>query len=184
MRTVSVLAALMTLPVLAADPAATAANPFSLEWKTPFGVPPFSEIRTEHFLPAIKEGMARQNIERAVITAAKEAPTFENTILAMDLSGQFLDRTLSVFSNLVGAETTPELQTVNREVMPLLAAHRDDIHLDAKLFQRVQAVWDARAGLKLAPDQARLLERTYKGFVRAGAALTPRPAEEDARHQR
>lgn len=173
MRTVSVLAALMTLPVLAADPAATAATPFSLEWKTPFGVPPFSEIRTEHFLPAIKEGMARQNIERAVITAAKEAPTFENTILAMDLSGQFLDRTLSVFSNLVGAETTPELQTVNREVMPLLAAHRDDIHLDAKLFQRVQAVWDARAGLKLAPDQARLLERTYKGFVRAGAALTP-----------
>jgi len=172
MRPVSVLAALMTLPALAGDPA-TATNPFLAAWKTPFGVPPFVEIRTEHFLPAIHEGTARQKAEVAVITGTKEAPAFANTILALDLSGQFLDRTLSVFSNLVGAETTPQLQAVNREAMPLLAAHRDDIHLDAQLFQRVKAVWEARAGLKLAPDQARLLERTYKGFVRAGAALTP-----------
>ncbi len=171
MRTAALLA-LMTLPVLAADPAVVA-NPFFSEWKTPFGVPPFAEIREEHFVPAIKEGMVRQKTEIVTLLAAKEAPTFENTLVAMELSGQFLERTMSVFSNLVGAETTPKLQAVNREVMPLLAAHRDDIHLDPKLFQRVKAVWAARAGLQLAPDQARLLERTYKAFVRAGAALTP-----------
>ena len=171
MRTASALAALMTLPALAADPA-TASNPFFAEWKTPFGVPPFAEIREDHFLPAFREGMARQKAEVAAIADAKEAPTFANTILALDLSGQFLDRIGSVFFNLTGAETNPRLQAVNREVMPLLAAHRDDINLNAKLFQRVKAVWDARATLKLDPDQARLLERTYKGFVRAGAALT------------
>ncbi len=172
MRTASLLAALMTLPALAADPA-PAANPFSAEWKTPFAVPPFAEIREEHFLPALKEGMARQAAEIQFIADAKEAPTFENTIVAMERSGQFLDRVGSVFFNLVGAETTPKLQAVNREFMPLMAAHRDDIQLNLRLFQRVKAVWEARAGMKLAPDQARLLERTYKGFVRAGAALTP-----------
>jgi peptidyl-dipeptidase Dcp len=135
-------------------------------------VPPFAEIREDHFLPAFREGMARQKAEVALIADAKEAPTFANTILALDLSGQFMDRVGSVFFNLTGAETNPKLQAVNREVMPLMAAHRDDINLNAKLFQRVKAVWDARATLKLAPDQARLLERTYKGFVRAGAALT------------
>ena len=173
MRTLSVLAAFMTLPALAADPAATVANPFFAEWKTPFGVPPFAEIKEEHFLPALREGMARQKAEVAVIKAVQGAPTFENTIVALDLSGQFMDRVGSVFFNLTGAETNPKLQAVNRDVMPLMAAHRDDIQLDAKLFQQVKTVWDARAGLKLAPDQARLLERTYKNFVRAGAALTP-----------
>jgi len=171
MRTAALLA-LMTLPALAADPA-VAANPFFSEWKTPFGVPPFAEIKEEHFVPALREGMARQKAEIGVLLAGKEAPTFENTIVAMELSGQFLDRAMAVFSNLVGAETTPKLQAVNREVMPLLAAHRDDLHLDPLLFRRVKAVWDARTGLQLAPDQARLLERTYKTFVRAGAALTP-----------
>jgi peptidyl-dipeptidase Dcp len=172
MRTATTLAALMTLPALAADPA-PAANPFFAEWKTPFGVPPFAQIQEEHFLPALKEGIARQMTEVAAIADAAVAPTFANTIEALDLSGQFLDRVSSVFQNLVGAETTPKLQAVNREAMPLLSAHRDDIHLNAKLFLRVKAVWEARASLKLAPDQARLLERTYKGFVRAGAALTP-----------
>ncbi|HEY3399357.1 MAG TPA: M3 family metallopeptidase [Geothrix sp.] len=165
MRTASILAALMTLPALAADP-------FFTEWKTPFGVPPFAEIKEEHFLPAFREGMARQKAEVAAIAEAKDAPTFANTIVALDLSGQFMDRVGSVFFNLTGAETNPKLQAVNRELSPLMAAHRDDINLNAKLFQRVKALWDARATLKLDPDQARLLERTYKGFVRSGAALT------------
>ncbi len=171
MRTAFTLAALMTLPALAADPT-PATNPFLTEWKTPFGVPPFADIREDHFLPALKEGMARQKAEVAAITAVQEAPTFDNTILALELSGQFMDCVGSVFFNLTGAETNSKLQAVNREVMPLMAAHRDDIQLDARLFLRVKAVWDARSGLKLAPDQARLLERTYKGFVRSGAALT------------
>jgi peptidyl-dipeptidase Dcp len=171
MRPASALAALMTLPALAADPA-TAANPLFTEWKTPFAVPPFAEIKEDHFLPAFKEGMARQKAEVALIAEAKAAPTFQNTIVALELSGQFMDRVGSVFFNLTGAETNPKLQAVNRELMPLMAAHRDDIQLNAKLFGRVKAVWDARATLKLDPDQARLLERTYKGFVRSGAALT------------
>ncbi|WP_257306362.1 M3 family metallopeptidase [Geothrix campi] len=171
MRPAPALAALMTLPILAADPA-VAANPFFGDWKAPFGVPPFADIKEDHFLPAFREGMARQKAEVATIADAKEAPTFANTIVALDLSGQFMDRVGSVFFNLTGAETNPKLQAVNREVMPLMAAHRDDINLNAKLFQRVKAVWDARATLKLDPDQARLLERTYKGFVRSGAALT------------
>jgi peptidyl-dipeptidase Dcp len=172
MRTASVLAVLMTLPAFAADPAMVA-NPFFTEWKTPFGVPPFAEIREDHFLPAFREGMARQKAEVAAIAESKEAPNFENTIVALDLAGQFMDRVGSVFFNLTGAETNPKLQAVNREVMPLVSAHRDDIQLNPKLFQRVKTVWDGRAELKLAPDQTRLLERTYKGFVRAGAALTP-----------
>ncbi len=171
MRTASVLVALMTLPALAADPA-PAVNPFFAEWKTPFGMPPFAEIREEHFLPAFREGTARQKTEVAAIAEATEAATFDNTIVALELSGQFMDRVGSVFFNLTGAETNPKLQAVNREVMPLMSAHRDDIQLNPKLYQRVKAVWEARATLKLAPDQARLLERTYKGFVRAGAALT------------
>jgi peptidyl-dipeptidase Dcp len=172
MRTASVLAALMTLPALAADPAVVA-NPFFTEWKTPFGVPPFAEIREDHFLPAFREGIARQKAEVAAIAETKDAPSFENTLVALDLSGQFLDRVGAVFFNLTGAETNPKLQAVNREVMPLMSAHRDDIQLNAKLYQRVKTLWEGRAGLKLAPDQARLLERSYKGFVRAGAALTP-----------
>ncbi len=171
MRTASALAALMTLPALAADPA-PAANPFFGEWKTPFGVPPFAEIQETHYLQAFREGIARHKAEVAAIADAKDAPTFANTILALELAGQFTDRVGSVFFNLTGAETNPKLQAVNREVMPLMSAHRDDVQLNPKLFQRVKAVWDARATLKLAPDQARLLERTYKGFVRAGAALT------------
>jgi len=172
MRPLSVMTALMTLPILAADPT-LAGNPFFAEWKTPFGVPPFQDIKEEHFLPAYREGMARQKAEVGAILGNGAAPTFENTILALEHSGQFLDRVSSVFFNLTGAETNPKLQAVNREVMPLLSAHRDDLYLNAKLFQRVKAVWETRAGLKLAPDQARLLENSYKGFVRAGAALTP-----------
>ncbi len=166
----TLLVALMTLPAFAADPV-TGTNPFFTEWKTPFGVPPFASIQEEHFLPALKEGMARQKLEVAAITASKEAPSFQNTVVALEQTGQFSDRVMSVFSNLVGAETTAKLQAVNREAMPLLSAHRDDIQFDPILFKRVKAVWDARASLKLEPDQARLLERTYKGFVRSGAAL-------------
>ncbi|MEI6472511.1 MAG: hypothetical protein WCO20_07685, partial [Holophagaceae bacterium] len=101
----TLLVALMTLPTFAADPV-TGTNPFFTEWTTPFGVPPFASIQEEHFLPALKEGMARQKREVAAITASKEAPTFQNTVVALEQTGQFSDRVMSVFSNLVGAETT------------------------------------------------------------------------------
>ncbi len=163
--------ALLALPALA-DPA-PAANPFFVAWKTPFGVPPFAEIREEHFLPAFREGIARHDREVAAIANSAEAPTYANTIEALDASGEFLERVASVFYNLTGAETNPKLQAVNREVAPLMAAHRDDVQLDERLWRRVKAVWDARDALKLEAEQARLLERTAKGFLRAGAALSP-----------
>ena len=164
------LCALMTATCFATD-ALPADNPFSQVWGTPFGVPPFTRIQEGHFLPALKEGMALQRKEVAALAGAPEAPTFRNTVAALDQTGQFLDRVTAVFSNLVSAETTPALQAVNREVMPLLAAHRDDIQLDPALFRRVKAVWDGRASAGLDPADARLLERTYKGFVRSGAGL-------------
>ncbi|HEX9082097.1 MAG TPA: M3 family metallopeptidase [Holophagaceae bacterium] len=164
-------AALLALPVLA-DPA-VAVNPFFTEWKTPFGVPPFGEIREEHFLPAFREGIAQHDREVAAIAASPKPPTFANTIEALDTSGQLLDRVGSVFYNLVGAETNPKLQAINREVAPLMASHRDDVQLNERLWQRVKAVWDGRATQNLDREQARLLERTYKGFVRSGAALRP-----------
>jgi len=100
MRSVAVLAGLAVLPAVAQD-----ASPFFQEWKTPFGVPPFAQIKEEHFLPAFKEGMARQKAEVQAICEAKDAPTFKNTIEALDVSGELLDQIGSVFNNLTGAET-------------------------------------------------------------------------------
>jgi peptidyl-dipeptidase Dcp len=165
------LAALSVAPLVAQDPTVQA-NPFFREWKTPFGVPPFSEIKEEHFLPALKEGMARQKREIEALALSTEAPTFRNTLEALDQSGRFLERVQAVFGNLTGAETNPKLQAINREASPLLSAHRDDINLNDRLWLRVKTVWERRADLKLDPEQARLLELRYKSFVRAGADLS------------
>ncbi|HPC82056.1 MAG TPA: M3 family metallopeptidase [Thermoanaerobaculaceae bacterium] len=172
---VSVLVLAVALPAVAAP--ATPANPLLEEWKTPFGVPPFAEIRPEHFLPAIERGMAEQKKEVAAIVGNPAPPTFANTIEALDASGELLARVMGVFQNLVGAETNEALQEIARTTAPMMAAHRDDIALDPRLFERVKAVWEARASLALNPEQARLLEETYKGFVRGGALLAGEPRE-------
>jgi peptidyl-dipeptidase Dcp len=160
----------LVLPLSAA--AKQEVNPFFREWKTPFGVPPFGEIKEDHFLPAIKEGIDRQKKEVAAIAESQKPPTFKNTVEALELSGQFLSRVTPVFFSLVGAETNPKLQAINREVAPLLSAMRDDINLNGKLWERVKTVWEQREKLKLNAEQAKLLEDTYKGFVRSGANLT------------
>jgi peptidyl-dipeptidase Dcp len=147
------------------------ANPFSLEWTTPFGVPPFELIRPEHFLPALEGGMAEHNRELAAIAESREAPSFANTLEALDATGERLDRVEAVFQNLTSAETSDALQALAKKVAPLLAAHRDDVYLNAALFARIKTVHDARARLELTADESRLLERTYKDFVRAGATL-------------
>ncbi len=152
------------------DPAVT--NPFFQEWKTPFGVPPFQDIKPEHFLPALKEGMAREKAEIKAIVENPQAPTFENTIAARDRAGAFLNRVGAVFSNLAGSDATPEIQAIRRQAQPLLSAHADDLAFDEGLWKRVKAVWEARASEKLDPEQARLLENAYKSFVRAGANLS------------
>ena len=162
------LSMLLAAPALAAD---VSTNPLLAEWSTPFGVPPFAEIRPEHFMPAFDEAMARQNREVAAIAANPEAPTFANTVEAYDTTGMLLGRVNAVFNNLSSAETSPALQAVGKELAPKLAAHRDGIVLDPALFARVKAVWDARASLTLDPDQHKLLENAWKNFVRGGARL-------------
>ena len=165
----------LTLAAGAALPALTApeaANPFFAEWKTPFGMPPFREIQDAHFLPALQEGMARHAKEVADIANNPKAPTFANTIEALSDSGEFLTRVSGVFGNLTGAETNDRLQEIQKQVSPLLSKHGDDISLNEALFARVKTIWDGRAALKLSTAQARLLEDTYKRFVRSGALLT------------
>jgi peptidyl-dipeptidase Dcp len=153
--------------------AADAPNPLLAEWKTPFGVPPFEEIKPEHYLPAFRVAIEQQNAEIAAITRNPAKPTFANTIEALENSGEMLERINLCFGNLSSAETSPELQAVDREASPLLASHSDDVTLNEKLYARVKAVWDGRGKLTLMPDQAMLLENTWKRFVRGGAQLTP-----------
>ncbi len=153
------------------SPADVSGNPFFEEWTTPFGVPPFQQIKEEHFLPAIKEGIARQRAEVAAIAGNPEPPTFANTVEALDRSGEFLSRANSVFSNLTSAETNDRLQAINREVAPLLSALRDDIRMNPALFSRVKTVWEGREKLHLRPEQVRLVEDSYRSFVRGGANL-------------
>ena len=146
-------------------------NPLLAEWTTPFGTPPFDQIKEVHFRPAFDEGMARQKKEIEAIAASTEAPTFANTIEAMEWSGALLTKINNVFGALTENNTNDALQKIQAELAPVLAKHADDIALNAKLFERVKAVNDKRATRGLTPEQSRLLEETYKGFVRSGAAL-------------
>ncbi|HWR49836.1 MAG TPA: M3 family metallopeptidase [Bryobacteraceae bacterium] len=174
MHSVSLLAVFCACPLFAfAQVNATAdSNPFFKEWNTPFGVPPFNEIKDEHFLPALKKGIDEQRREVQAIAANARPATFANTIVALDGAGELLDKVQSVFSNLTGAETNDRLQDVARETAPLLSALRDDILLDQRLFARVKSVWEQRDKLKLSAEQRKLLDETYKGFVRGGANLS------------
>ena len=159
---------------MAAADAAVAANPdnpFFKPYGTPFNVPPFDRIKTEHFLPAFEEGIRRQQAEVDAIVANSAKPTFGNTIAALDHSGIFLSDVNSVFGTLQGALTTKELQALARQTAPMLAAHNDNIGLNPKLFERIKAVYDKRASLNLGREELFLLENTYKDFVRGGALL-------------
>ncbi len=150
------------------------ANPFFAEWKTPFGVPPFDKIKNEHYMPAFKKAMEEHNGEIVRIVANGDAPTFENTILALDLGGSLLEKVSVVFYGLNSAHTSNEMQEIARQLSPLTTKHSDDINLNPALFERVSQVYKQKESLKLDPDQLRLLEETYKGFVRGGAALGPK----------
>jgi peptidyl-dipeptidase Dcp len=153
------------------------ANPLLEPWTTPFGVPPFADIKPAHFVPAIKEGIARQRRDVEAIANNPAPPTFANTIEALEDAGELLTRVNPVLSNLQSSNTSAELQAINREVAPLLTALRDDIRLNPALFARVKALWDKRAELGLPPVQARLLDEQYKSFVRGGANLAPAQKE-------
>ncbi len=153
-------------------------NPFMSEWGTPYEIPDFQKIKTEHYMPAFKAGMEQHKAEIEAIVNNTEAPTFENTIVALDRSGELLAKVEGVFFNLNECESNDEMDAIAEEVMPLLSAHSDDIMLNAKLFERVKAVYDARETLGLNGEQMRLLDETYKGFVRGGANV---PADKQER---
>lgn len=148
-------------------------NPFfESEWTTPYGVPPFDRIKFEHYKPAFEQGMSLHNEEIARIVESSEEPTFENTILAFDNSGQMLSRVSTVFGMLEAAETNEQMQDLSAEIMPQLAAHSDSFLMNEKLFDRVKSVYERREALKLDNEQKRLTEKIYNSFVRSGALLS------------
>ncbi|MDL2209066.1 M3 family metallopeptidase [Parabacteroides sp. OttesenSCG-928-O15] len=154
------------------------ANPFLSEYTTPYGVPPFEEIKLEHYKPAFLLGMEEEMAEVEAICNNKEEPTFENTIVALDQSGKLSNKVSAVFSGQNSANTNDEMQALSREMSPLFSKHSDDIRLNPVLFARVKAVYDKKEQLNLNKEQAKLLEETYKGFVRGGANL---PADKQAK---
>jgi len=156
--------------------AATAAvtegeNPFFTEWTTPFGVPPFETIKNEHFIPAFEQGIQDQNREIQAIISDPNPPDFKNTLEPFDASGKLLEKVSSVFFALNGANTSKEMQEIARQLSPMLSKHNDDINLNPKLFERVKIIYGARHKVRYDADQLRLIEETYKTFVRGGAAL-------------
>ena len=167
-------------PVLAAAPATSAAsatvleasNPFARASTLPFHYPAFDKIKDEHFKPAFEVGMRVHLLEVEAIANNRNAPTFENTIVAMERAGQLLARVSTTFANLQGANTNDNLDAIDREMSPKLAAHADAIYLNDKLWQRVKTLYDKRDNLKLDAESKHLLERYYRDFVRAGARLS------------
>ncbi len=154
-----------------------AGNPFMADYNTPFGVPPFDQIRNEHFIPAFEEGMLRHEAEIQAIALNPELPTFENTIAALDYSGDLLKRVGYVFFNFNSALTSSELEKIAQEMSPRLSAHNDNIMLNPDLFSRVASIYQQKQTLALTPEQERLLELTYRNFIRSGAALSAEKQE-------
>ena len=153
-------------------------NPLLTEFKTPFGVPPFDKIELDDYMPAFKEGIAQQQKEVEEIVKQEAAPDFENTIVALDQSGDLLRKVSAIFYGLNSANTNDEMQALSRELSPLLSKNSDDIRMNPDLFARVKTVYENQELMNLNKEQKKLLEETYKSFVRGGANLD---AEQQAR---
>lgn len=156
----------------------TESNPFFTEFQTEYGVPPFDKIKPEHYEPAFLKGIEEQNRNIEAIIENTEVATFENTIVALDNSAPILDRVNGVFFNLTEAETTDALTELSMKMAPVLSEHDDNISLNEKLYKRVNDVYRQKDSLNLSTEQQRLLDKTYKRFVRSGAGLS---AEKQAR---
>jgi len=148
-------------------------NPFFNTYDTPFQVPPFEQIKTAHFMPAFLKGFEEQKKEVKTIINNPGEPTFENTIKAFAYSGQLLQRVSSVFGALNSANTNDSLQVINRELSPISSKHRDDINLNDTLFSKIKSIYENKAKFKLTEEEKKVLDDTYKDFVRSGAALSP-----------
>jgi peptidyl-dipeptidase Dcp len=156
----------------AADTPFGPGNPFYAPSSLPFHAPPFDKIHDSDYQPAMEAGMAQQLAEIQAIANSPDAPTFENTLVALEKSGRLLDRVMSIFNAITGANTDPLLQQVQETEAPKLAAHQDAIYLNTKLYRRVEAIYDKRHELKLDPESLRLVEYYHREFVHAGANLS------------
>lgn len=146
-------------------------NPLLQKWDTPFETAPFEKIKPEHYLPAFKAAIEQHDKEIQEIVSNKEAATFDNTIVALEFSGQLLSRIQGVYFNMLAANTSTELQKAQEEIGPLLAHHSDNVSMNADLFKRVKAVWDGKDKQNYTDEQKAVLEKVYKNFVRNGALL-------------
>jgi len=162
---------LLILALIAGSCTTRETNPLMNEFDAPFGVPPFEQIKEEHYMPAIQKGMEEQIKNIDAIVANPDPATFENTLVAMEHSGDLLTRVTNVFFNLNSANTNEAMQKIAQDVAPMLSEHSDNILLNDKLFHRIKAVYDGKATLALSPEDAMLLDKYYKDFVRGGANL-------------
>ena len=172
LRNTLYVSASLLLMAASAPAYAAAANPFAAASTLPYHAPRFDQIKDSDYKPAFEQGMKEQLAEMAAIAGNSAAPTFDNTIVAMEKSGRMLDRTASTFFNVQGANTNDALDKVQSWVAPLLAAHNDAIFLNPKLFARVKTLYDQRASLKLDPEALQVLTLYYRQFVHAGANLS------------
>jgi len=173
MRTISLTLMTMTMMFFfGCNPEKKAENPFFTEYQTPFQVPPFDKIDTTDYMPAFTEGIAQHNAEIDSIVNNPATPDFANTILAFDKSGKLLTRVSKVFYNLNEAETNKQLQSIARDLSPVISKHSDDISLNEKLFARIKAVYDKRLEMNLDSQQLRVVEKYFRDFERQGANLS------------
>lgn len=166
LKTVLVMTALAVSPVFGQKN-----NPLLGEWKTPHQTPPFAEIKTEHYRPAVEKGMdeARKNID--AITSSKDKPTFENTILALEKSSALLDKVTSILFNMNESNTNEDLQKIVLEISPKLTSFSNNIYMNEKLFERVKVVYEGEEMKSLSNEQKMLVDKTYRAFLRTGATL-------------
>ena len=169
---------IVTVMMLGMLTACTSENPLLVEQNTPFGVPAFDKVKIEHYLPAFQEAIAANEAEIEAIVNNPEAPTFANTIEALDRSGELLDKVVGVFFNVLEADGNDEMNKIAEEVTPMLSSLSDGIILNDALFQRVKAVYEQRDELGLNSEQMRLLTETFKSFANNGANL---PEDKKAR---
>ena len=153
-------------------------NPFLTEYHTPYHTTPFHLIRMEHYEPAMLQGMEEHNKEIEAIIQNPDEPSFSNTIVALEKSGELLNRVSTVFSNLHSAETNDEMDALAEKIMPMLTEHSNNITLNAQLFNRVKAVYDKKDHLSLNGEEYMLLENTYQSFIRSGANLCEKDKDE------
>jgi peptidyl-dipeptidase Dcp len=155
----------------------TEKNPFFLSWDTPFETPPFDEIEESHYMPAFKEGISQQNSEIEAIISNPDVPTFNNTILPFDQSGQLLKKVRRVFFNLRSANTNDKIQELAREISPMLSQHSDEIMMNLELFDRVKKVYNSIEASDLNSSQQRVVSKIFEDFVRNGANLNKQDQE-------